>query len=209
MISNLISTLNQGARKNKYRVTIPLPNSADIDLLVHSASFPSKTIIPVDIIVRGRKASIRGETSIENTWDITFYNKKDMKERKDLLDWMDLVHSNQWDPESGFVQNVMSGVDSLISGVKNTIENPLSLLQSEMTDYQKDIIVEQLDGNGQVTFSTTLIGAFPITVGNVELGDETGEISTTSCTFAFSDIKYDVKGDGLQYSDIKNFINNI
>jgi histidyl-tRNA synthetase len=41
------------------------------------------------------------------------------------------------------------------------------------------------------------------------LGDETGEISTTSCTFAFSDIKYDIKGDGLQYSDIKHFINNM
>jgi hypothetical protein len=80
MITDLINTLNQGARKNKYRVIIPLPESSDIDLLVHSATFPSKTITPVDVIVRGRKASIRGETSIENTWDITFYNKKDMKE---------------------------------------------------------------------------------------------------------------------------------
>jgi hypothetical protein len=67
-------------------------------------------------------------------------------------------------------------------------------------------MIEQLDSNGNVTFSTTLIGAFPINVSSVELTDETSEISTTDVTFAFTDIIYDIKGDGVQYSDVKKYL---
>jgi hypothetical protein len=209
MITDLVNILNQGARRNKYRISIPLPEAKDLDILVKETSIPSKTITPVEVIIRGRKASIRGETSFENTWDITFYNKKDMKERKKILDWMDLVHSNQWDPEFGYLQNVLSGAESIITGVTNIVENPMSIFSSEASKYQRDITIEQLDNNGDVTFSTTLIGAYPINISNVDLTDETSEISTSTVTFAFNDIKYDIKGDGVQYSDIKHLIKNI
>jgi hypothetical protein len=209
MITDLISTLNQGARGNKYRVIIPLSESKDLDILVKETTFPSKTITPVDIIIRGRKASLRGETNIENTWDITFYNKKDMFERKLLLDWLELVHTNQWNPDAGYLENILSGADSIISGVNNAISNPLSLISGGLSTYQKDIIIEQLDADGNVTFSTTLIGAFPINISNINLTNEISEISTTSVTFAFTDLSYDIKGDGIQYSDIKNLIKNI
>jgi hypothetical protein len=209
MITDLISILNQGARGNKYRVVIPLPESKDLDILVKETTFPSKTITPVEVMIRGRKASLRGETNLENTWDIIFYNKKDMSERKKLLDWMDLVHSNQWNADAGFLENTLSGAESIVSGITNAIQNPMSLFASEASVYQRDIIIEQLDANGDVTFSTTLIGAYPINVGTVELTDESSEISTTQATFAFNNITYDIKGDGVQYSDIKKFIQNI
>jgi len=210
MINNLINTLSSGARSNKYRITIPFPNIKDIDVLVQSTTFPSKTITPVDILIRGRKVSLRGETNLENTWDITFYNNKDMIERKIMLDWLNLVHTNQWNPDTGFLSNALSGVESLISGVKNVIENPMSLISGGgMTKYQKDIKIEQLDNSGSSTFSTTLIGAFPINVSNIELSDQETNVSQTTVTFAFSDIKYDIKGDGIQFEDIKDLINNI
>ena len=195
MITDLITTLNQGARTNKYRIIIPISESDKIDTLVKETSFPSRTITPLEINIRGRKVSLRGDTNLENTIDITFYNTHNMKERKEILNWMDEVHKNQWNPEAGAFENIIGGISSMVSGVTNVIQNPLSLLSGVSPTYQKDITIEQIDYNGDATFRSVLIGAFPINVGNITLSSENGEISTTTVTFSYTDLKNEIDGE--------------
>jgi hypothetical protein len=97
----------------------------------------------------------------------------------------------------------------MISGIKDIIKNPTSLLNSGTNTYQKDIKIEQLDNDGNVTFYSTLIGAFPINISTVELNDSNSEISETTITFAFSDIEYGIKGSGLTFNKVVDFIENI
>ena len=212
MIYKLMDTIKAGARTNKFRVTIPLISDLDsenFDIVVESTTLPSKTIVPTELTVRGRKVQMRGETSLENTWDVTFYNTEDMFCRYQMLLWMNLVHQNSWNPSSGSISNILSGVDSVISGVSNLIQNPMSLFDAGSIKYQRDIFVEQLDHEGKATFKTILVGAFPINVSNVELNNATGDVSKTSVTFAFTDLKFEIENRNISYNDIKSFLQNL
>jgi len=207
MISQLIQTVYSGARSNKYRITIPVIEtefSRKFDFMVQSSTFPSKTITPVEVIIKGRKVQIRGETNIENTWDLTFYNTNDMEARNLLLGWMDIVHKNQWEPEGKQtkIEDAIDFVKGVGKGITNIIENPLSLIDDGVVSYQKNIIVEQLSHDGSVTFTTELIGAFPINISAIEISDSNSEISQTTVTFAFTDLFYEMKGERIDLDDI-------
>jgi hypothetical protein len=208
MIHELVNTLKEGARTNKYRLNLYTPiadsiEQKELDILVTSTTMPSKTITPVEVFLKGKKVQIRGETNIENTWDVTVYNTSDMKIRENMLRWMDIVHYNKWKGTPA------TGIKSMVSGIKDVIKNPTSLLNSGTNTYQKDIKIEQLDNDGNVTFYSTLIGAFPINISTVELNDSNSEISETTITFAFSDIEYGIKGSGVTFNKVIDFIENI
>jgi hypothetical protein len=209
MISDLLSVLKEGARNNKYRVTVPNllgDGGRTLDLLSTSASLPSKTITPVEVYIKGRKVQIRGETNLQNTWTVTFYNDTKMRERNNIIRWMNQIHSNKWDANISNLQRAMAGFEGIIRGVKNVLNNPLSLLNSQAS-YSSDIIIEQLDANGDSVYTVTLVGAFPVEVSPVDFVAENGNVSTTTVTFAFTDIETDTKGFGLE--DISRVIGSL
>jgi len=193
MVSSLISTIKSGARANKYRIIIPIMNAnivQDIDFTVQSSSMPGKTITPVEVYIKGRKIQMRGETNLENTWDITFYNKNDLSIRNLLISWIELIHNNKYEViERNPLSDIEESFDRIGDALDNTLGNPFGFNGENNLNYQKDITIEQLDQNGEAITKVLLIGAFPITVGPIELDDSNGNISTSTCTFAFTDIQ--------------------
>ena len=207
MIQDLLYKIKSGARSNKYRVIIPAGNnwSKDIDTLIQSTNLPSRTITPVEVYLRGRKVQLRGETNLENTWDMTFYNSENMEERAKILEWMEQIHRNQYNLSSfSYLSQGIAAAKSIYEGVKNLINDPLSLFNSGVVKYQKDITIEQLDSDGKPTFKVILIGAFPINMSAVEYDDSTSDISKSTCTFAFTDIKYE--SGSMSMSDIERIL---
>jgi len=214
MINELLATISDGAKSNRYRITIPDISGVGakaLDIVVQATSLPSHTITPAEIMVRGRKVQLRGETNLENTWDITFYNTSDMIGRQLFIDWMTAIHKNQWTLSSGGVAgNISSGISQGISAIKDIkqgisklMDNPLDIFNKGIITYQKDIIIEQLDPNGEAKFKCYLIGAFPINVGNVEYDDTNPEISKTTVTFAFTDIVTESSSDSINLGDLE------
>jgi len=208
MVNELIDVMKSGAKTNKYRVTIPIVESdfsKEFDLTVQSASFPSKTIVPVEVFIKGRKVQMRGETSLENTWDVTFLNTDNLEARKIILDWMNQIHRNKWDiNQQNWLTDTLDSIKNVWDRVENIIEDPMNFFEGGFIHYQRDLIIEQLDHEGEPSFVTILVGAFPINVSNVELDDTISDISKTTVTFAFNDIYYEAKDMDLTYDDIRD-----
>lgn len=198
MISELLSVIESGARKNKYRVTVSTLNGIDNDIntLCHAASLPGRNLTPTEVTVKGRKAQLRGETSYDGTWEMTIYNTENMEARDYFINWMVEVHNTNMNPD-GFLGNfsvngvslnqVASAVNSISNRVNNFVSNPFGF--GIAAPYQRDIKIEQLDNKGKETYEMYLRGAFPTSVGAVDYDDQAGEISTTTITFAYTDIE--------------------
>lgn len=58
--------------------------------------------------------------------------------------------------------------------------------------YQTDVRIQQLDHNEMVSADSIFHNAFPVDVGAIEYQDETGDINTTSVTFAYTSVSYGV-----------------
>lgn len=202
-INDLVNTLKSGARANKYRIIIPSVDiSRSLDVMCHSASLPGRIITPVDVVIKGKKTQIVGETSLSGSWTANFYNDSGMVSRKYFTRWMEELHNLNIKDNSGLLGglgelgntisqgiNAADSIGQAVKEVKAIVNDPLQLLvRTHAPEYQKDIKVQQLDGNNNVIFEATITGAFPINVEDISLDDSTAEISSTSVTFAFSDI---------------------
>jgi len=210
-INELLAVVSSGARRNKYRVLIPVTDdsnlSRNMDILCHSASIPGRALTPVDVIVKGRKAQLVGETSLESTWEAIFYNTTNMEVRDYFLDWMEDMHSLKTpdDDNGGGVlgldnlnkivkagRGIAADATAALDQINGLIDDPINALfgdPSYTPEYQREITIQQLgSGNSNDTYQVNLIGAFPINIATVEFDDSTAEISTTTVTFAYSDI---------------------
>lgn len=208
MISELMTAMKSGARSNKYRVMLPMFDDLgkELDLLIQTASMPGKTLTPTEVIVKGRKYLMRGEMSLDGSWEMTFFNTEDMYARDYFIKWMNEVHNTNMDGQ-GLLGGVgiggigLSEASRAISGAidagANIAGNPLSLLGGIQATYQKDIKIEQLKSDGEPEMAVRLIGAFPTAVGAVEYSDATSEVSTTTVTFAYTDIQTESVQDSL------------
>jgi len=133
-----------GARPNLFKATINFPAYAGGDteftsFMVKGAGLPASTITNIDVPFRGRQLKIAGDRTFE-PWTITVINDAEMKVRNSFETWMNGINEH----------------------VNNTgLSNP--------TDYQADMIVEQLDKEGNVTKTYTLRGAFPTNVSQIDL----------------------------------------
>jgi len=206
-ITDLIITANSGARKNKYRVLLPTGELAsNMDILCHSTSIPGRILTPVDVMIKGKKTQIVGETALDGNWEATFYNTKDMKVRNYFTEWMEEMHTLQMptDPNNGVfgleainssiasVKKVIADVENGINKVQSFIDDPINSLfgSSDSPDYQRNIVIQQLGSSDlDISYEVTLIGAFPISIDNIDLDDSTAEISTTTVSFVYTDIK--------------------
>jgi hypothetical protein len=133
-----------GARANMFKVTCNFPGyaSGDVELtsfLCKGAQMPSSVISPIMIPFRGRQLQIAGDRTFE-PWSITIINDADFLVRSSFERWMNGINNHN----------------------ENTgLSNP--------TDYQADMIVEQLNKAGEVTKKYDIRGTFPTNLSAIEL----------------------------------------
>ena len=152
-----------GARNNQFKVTMPFPGYAqvggeieDLAFLCTSTSIPAMTIGNVNVPFRGRVIKIAGDRTFAS-WSINVLNDTNFKLRNAFERWQNGIN-NMTDNEG--------------------LSNPV--------DYQVDIFVDQLDRNGNTLKSYTLRGAYPTSIGTIELNYETNDaIEDFDVTFEY------------------------
>lgn len=133
-----------GARANLFKVTCNFPGYAqgDVELtsfMVKGAQMPASIVAPVPVLFRGRQLQLAGDRTFE-PWTITIINDTGYEVRNAFERWMDGINSHNGN-----------------TGLTNPV------------DYQADMIVEQLDKQGNVTKRYDLRGTFPTNIGAIDL----------------------------------------
>lgn len=152
-----------GARANQFKVTMPFPGYAqvggeieDLAFLCTSTSIPAMTIGNVNVPFRGRVIKIAGDRTFAS-WSINVLNDTNFKLRNAFERWQNGIN-NMTDNEG--------------------LSNPV--------DYQVDVFVDQLDRNGNTLKSYTLRGAYPTSIGAIDLNYETNDaIEDFDVTFEY------------------------
>lgn len=142
-----------GARPNLFRVQVQFPagTGGDTELasfMIKGASLPASVIAPIEVPFRGRKLKIAGDRTFE-PWTITVINDIGMEVRKAFESWMNLINAHS---------NNVSGY-----------------LGQRSLDYMTTMYVEQLDRDGSVVKTYTLVGAFPTNIAAIDLNYETND----------------------------------
>ena len=133
-----------GARSNMFKVTCNFPSYAqgDVELssfMIKGAQFPSSVVAPIPVLFRGRQLQIAGDRTFEPV-SLTVINDTGFEVRNAFERWMNGI--NEHNNNTG-------------------ISNP--------TDYMADMIVEQLNKQGEVTKTYDLRGVFPTNLSTIEL----------------------------------------
>ena len=133
-----------GARSNMFKVTCNFPAYAqgDVELssfLIKGAQMPSSVVAPVPVLFRGRQLQLAGDRTFEPV-SLTVINDTGFEVRNAFERWMNGI--NEHNNNSG-------------------ISNP--------TDYMADMLVEQLNKQGEVTKTYDLRGVFPTNLSTIEL----------------------------------------
>lgn len=133
-----------GARANLFKATVNFPGYAagDVELtsfMCKAAQLPGSNIAPITIPFRGRQLQIAGDRTFE-PWTITILNDVNMEIRNAMERWSNGI--NQHSANTG-------------------LTNP--------TDYQADLIVEQLDRDGNVTKRYDFRGTFPTAISPIDV----------------------------------------
>lgn len=128
----------------------------NLDFMCKAANLPTTTLGVIEIPYMGRKIKVAGDRTYEE-WSITIFNNKDWVLRDAFENWVKEIN----DP----ILNVGSGAHA---------------------DYKRDGKVDQLDMNGDVLASYNFIGAFPLTIGAIELAfDSNDTVEEFEVTLAF------------------------
>lgn len=133
-----------GARANMFQVTCNFPGFAagDVELtsfMVKGAQLPASVIAPITVPYRGRQIQFAGDRTFE-PWTITVINDTNFAVRNAFERWMNGINQHQ----------------------NNTgLANPL--------DYQADMLVEQLNKNGEVVKGYNFRGTFPTNISAIDL----------------------------------------
>ena len=133
-----------GARANMFRVTCNFPGFAGGDpelssFLIKGASLPASIIAPIMIPFRGRQMQIAGDRTFE-PWNLTVINDAEMVVRNSFEVWMNGI--NQHNANIGL---------------------------SSPTDYSADMIVEQLNKEGNITKRYDFRGCWPSNVSAIDV----------------------------------------
>lgn len=139
-----------GARANLFRVTCNFPSfvQGDVELtsfMCKGASLPASTLAAIAVPFRGRQLQIAGDRTFEPV-TLTFFNDTDFSIRNAFERWM--------------------------NGINGHTTNTGVLSPS---DYQADMIIEQLDRQENVLKTYTVRGAFPTSVAAIELSNDSND----------------------------------
>jgi hypothetical protein len=133
-----------GARSNLFKATVNFPGYAagNVELtsfMCKSAQLPASTVAPIVIPFRGRQVQVAGDRTFEPA-TLTIINDTNFVVRNSFERWMNGINNNK---------------------TNTGRTNP--------TDYQADVIIEQLDKSGVVIKSYTLRGCFPTELSAIEV----------------------------------------
>ena len=153
-----------GARANQFRVTITEPPGIGINLdvrrtsfLVQSAQLPAMTLGEVEVPFRGRVIYVAGDRAFEGTWNTTVINDTDFMIRNAMENWN-------------------NGINDLKTNTGVTTPS----------DYQTDLLVEQLDRDNAILKSYVFRSAYPLSVGSIDLNVATdNELETFEIQFRY------------------------
>ena len=149
-----------GARANLFKATLNFPQYAggDVELssfMCRAAQLPESTTNIINIPFRGRELKIAGDRTFAD-WTVTIMNDTDFSVRDAMERWLNGINAH-----------------SANTGLVNPV------------DYQADLIVEQLDRDESVVKRYDFRGAFPISVGQIQLDySQVGEIEIFDVVFA-------------------------
>ena len=153
-----------GARANQFRVTITPPSGIAIGLDVRRTSFlvtasnlPASTLGEIAVPFRGRNIYVTGDRPAPEPWSVTFYNDTDFMIRNAMENWN--------------------------NGINDLKENTGVTRPS---DYQTDLLVEQLDRDNAILKSYVFRSAYPLSVGSIDLNVATdNELETFEIQFRY------------------------
>ena len=133
-----------GARPNLFKVTLNFPGYAggDVELasfMCKTGQLPASTIAPITVPFRGRQLQMAGDRTFE-PWTVTIINDTDFNVRDAMERWMNGMADH--------TQN--TGLTSV-------------------TEYEADMIFEQLNKAGDTIKTYNFVGAFPTNVSAIEL----------------------------------------
>ena len=137
-----------GARPNLFRATVNFPTYAvgDVELtsfMCKGAQLPVSQMNVVDVPFRGRQLKVAGDRTFE-PWTVTIINDTDFAVRDSMERWLNGINNHKAN-----------------AGLTNPV------------DYQADLIVDQLDRDGNEIKTYNFRGAFPVNISNIELSYET------------------------------------
>ena len=137
-----------GARPNLFKATVNFPAYAggDVELtsfLCKAAQLPASVMNVVEVPFRGRQLKIAGDRTFE-TWTTTIINDTDFNVRNAMERWMNGINAH-----------------SANTGLTNPVE------------YEADLIVEQLDKDGETIKTYQFRGCFPTNVAASDVNYET------------------------------------
>lgn len=137
-----------GARPNLFKATVNFPGYAggDVELtsfLCKTAQLPSSVMNFIDVPFRGRQLKMAGDRTFE-PWTVTVINDTDFSIRNAMERWMNGINAHQ---------------------ANTGLSNPI--------DYQADLIIEQLDRDGDSLKTYNFRGCFPTNVSAIDVSYET------------------------------------
>ena len=137
-----------GARPNLFKATVNFPTYAagDVELtsfMCKGAQLPASLTNVIDVPFRGRQLKVAGDRTFE-PWTVTIINDTDFAVRDSMERWLNGINNHKAN-----------------SGLTNPV------------DYQADLIVDQLDRDGNEIKTYNFRGAFPVNISNIELSYET------------------------------------
>lgn len=130
-----------------------------LSFLAKASSLPPSVVESIDIPYFGRKIKILGDRVFPN-WSVTVMNEEDFNVRNSLLNWHEHMNSK--------VPNILHQTDGSIS------------------EYKKNVSVIQYDKAGSISYTCTLVGAFPVTIDAIQLDwDAINQIEQFDVEFAY------------------------
>lgn len=150
-----------GARPNLFKATLNFPgyaggNTELTSFMCKAAQLPGSVVGQIDVPFRGRQLKVAGDRTFEN-WTVTILNEDAFSIRNSFERWMNGINEHR------------QGTGLL---------NP--------TDYQADLIIDQLNRADEVIKSYTIRGAFPVNVAAIDLSYETVDaLEEFTVEFAF------------------------
>lgn len=139
-----------GARPNLFRAIVNFPAYAGGDaeltsFMCKAAQLPASTVPAVEVPFRGRQLKIAGDRTFED-WTVTVINDTGFEVRDAMERWMNGINGHS--ANTGFTNPVL---------------------------YQADLIVEQLDKNGDVLKTYNFRGCFPNSIGQIDLSYDSND----------------------------------
>jgi hypothetical protein len=161
-VDQLKSEISSGgglARPNLYQVLLPsigMYSTSSLDVLCKGVNMPGKQIMTTEKTIGTITQKIAWGFTNDDV-NLRFIGLNDHGVRRYFENWMGLVVNH----ESGHTVNY-----------KN--------------EYERDIIINQLDHHGSVTYAVKLLGAYPIQLLDLEYSSEGGTLMDIASTVTYT-----------------------